>query len=255
MYKIFDGHFHIIDPAFPLVENNGFIPDYYVIKEYREELRRMDIDVIGGAVVSGSFQGYHQDYFNAALTELGENFIGITQLPIDISDQEIRFLDATGIKGIRFNLYRGIDTSLDDIERLSKRVYNLCNWKTEFYLNVDTVDTNLDKLIHSLPKVSIDHLGMGRHSIDKLKKYLSNNIPIRVTGFGRLKYDRNELKSILVQLHAENSEGLIFGTDLPSTRADYRFSINDILLLEEIFNAQDVEKILYKNGMKWYLDK
>lgn len=255
MRKIFDGHFHIIDPKFPLVENNGFVPEYYKTEEYRKELREMAVEVVGGVVVSGSFQGHHQDYFSEALTELGENFVGITQLPINTSDQEIRRLDAAGIKGIRFNLYRGLETPLDVIENLSKRVNDLCDWKTEFYINVDTVDPALEKLIHALPQTSVDHLGMGRNSIDKLKKYLSVNIPIRVTGFGRIAYQREELESVLVQLHAENPDGLIFGTDLPSTRAKYRFSIEDILLIEELFNQQDAEKILYKNGLKWYLDK
>ncbi len=30
---IFDAHFHIIAPEFPLIENKGFLPEYFTISE------------------------------------------------------------------------------------------------------------------------------------------------------------------------------------------------------------------------------
>ena len=38
MYKIFDSHFHIIDPNYPLDKNNGFLPDPYAAQQYLAEL-------------------------------------------------------------------------------------------------------------------------------------------------------------------------------------------------------------------------
>lgn len=56
MQKIFDSHFHIIDPKFELVENNGFVPAYYTVSDYLEELKAVGLEAIGGAVVSVLFK-------------------------------------------------------------------------------------------------------------------------------------------------------------------------------------------------------
>lgn len=253
MHQLFDGHFHIIDPHFTLNENNGFKPDYYTVENYLTELKKMNIESLGGVVVSGSFQGFTQDYFTDALKKLGTNFVGITQLAPDTTDAEIERLDKIGIKGIRFNLYRGLDVPLKIISTLSQRVYDLCGWKTEFYLNVDNMEEDLNNIILSLPKVSIDHMGMGKKSVDLLKNYVSHGIPIRVTGFGRIAYSKEELRSVLIELYAENPQALIFGSDLPSTRASFRFSEEHVSFIEEIFNEVSAQNILYKNGIKWYL--
>jgi len=255
MQKIFDTHFHIIDPKFPLVENQGFVPDYYTVDDYLQELKEMSIELTGGAVVSGSFQGYHQQYFTEAIAELGNRFVGITQLPFDTSDEEILKLNDVGIKGIRFNLYRGLFTLPNDIRELSERVYHLCNWKTELYLNMQTVDQELEQLIFALPKVSIDHLGMHKCSVDKLKKIVHANIPIRVTGFGRVGYNRDEIRELISTLYSENPSSLMFGSDLPSTRAKERFSYDDIQLIKETVGSEAQDRIFFENAEKWYLDK
>lgn len=59
--KLFDAHFHIIDPAHPLVANHGFTPDPFEVTDYRAATaapRLPGFEVAGGAVVSGSFQAY-----------------------------------------------------------------------------------------------------------------------------------------------------------------------------------------------------
>ena len=44
----------------------------------------------------------------------------------------------------------------------------------------------------------------------------------------------------------------MFETDLPSTRAKRHFSEQDILLIQELFDDYEAEKILYTNAQKWY---
>jgi predicted TIM-barrel fold metal-dependent hydrolase len=254
MQKIFDSHFHIIDPRYPLEENQGFVPNYYTVNDYLKELKEMSIEVTGGTIVSGSFQGYHQDYFAEAISELGNNFVGITQIPFDRTDEAIFKLNDVGIKGIRFNLYRGLSASPKEIKKLSERVYKLCNWKTELYINLQTIDKELEELIFTLPKVSIDHLGMHECSIDTLKKIVSADIPIRLTGFGRVDYERDKIRELINILYSENPNSLMFGSDLPSTRARYRFSYNDIKLVKETVNKEAQDRIFFLNGQSWYID-
>lgn len=74
--NVFDAHFHIIDPRFPLVPNNGYLPDPFTAVDYRE--RAETLGVTGGAVVSGSFQAFDQEYLKHALTQLGPGYVGVT---------------------------------------------------------------------------------------------------------------------------------------------------------------------------------
>ena len=50
--KYFDCHFHIIDKNFPVVPNQGFMPDAFTSEDYLERLKA--VDLCGGAVVSGT---------------------------------------------------------------------------------------------------------------------------------------------------------------------------------------------------------
>ena len=50
--RLFDAHLHIIDSAYPLVANHGYLPDEFTIADYRA--RTDDLGVAGGAVVSGA---------------------------------------------------------------------------------------------------------------------------------------------------------------------------------------------------------
>lgn len=87
--SIFDSHFHIIDPKFPLHVNEGYLPESFTLDEYFSCVKDLNLNIKGGAVVSASFQQYDQKYLKHTLSTLGNNFVGVTQVPISISDEEI----------------------------------------------------------------------------------------------------------------------------------------------------------------------
>ena len=64
--KLFDSHFHIIDYDFPVKENNGYIS--FKVNDYLNHTQQLN--VVGGAILSGSFQGFDQDYLISALNQL-----------------------------------------------------------------------------------------------------------------------------------------------------------------------------------------
>ena len=68
-YKIFDSHLHIIDKQFPLLANNGYLPDEFTVEQYLQSTS--DYQLQGGAIVSGSFQAFDQSYLVNALRRLG----------------------------------------------------------------------------------------------------------------------------------------------------------------------------------------
>ena len=66
--KLFDLHFHIIDYDFPVKENNGYMPPSFKVNDYLNHTQQLN--VVGGAILSGSFQGFDQDYLISALNQL-----------------------------------------------------------------------------------------------------------------------------------------------------------------------------------------
>ncbi|MFC9442817.1 MULTISPECIES: amidohydrolase [Brevibacterium] len=48
--RVFDAHFHIIDPAHPLVENNGYLPDPFTVADYVARVGGLSDSGRGGGV-------------------------------------------------------------------------------------------------------------------------------------------------------------------------------------------------------------
>ena len=103
--------------------------------------------------------------------------------------------------------------------------------------------------IEKLPAISIDHLGLSEEGLPHLLRLVEKGVRVKATGFGRVELDvEHALKSI----YAVNPEALMFGTDLPSTRAKRPFAHADIELIQELFDPMSAEKILYQNAMNFY---
>nr|MBA5586865.1 amidohydrolase family protein [Anaerobacillus isosaccharinicus]QOY38685.1 amidohydrolase family protein [Anaerobacillus isosaccharinicus] len=247
--KLFDSHLHIIDRGFPLIPNDGYVPDYYPCEDYLKSIT--NLNVIGGAIVSGSFQGFDQTYLMNALKILGDSFVGVTQLPYNTPDDVIITLDKVGVRALRFNVNRGGSESISRLDYFARRVHELVNWHSELYIdskNLAEITTTVEKL----PAVSIDHLGLSKTGFSQLLSLVDKGVKVKATGFGRIDFDAGEA---IRSIYAANPDALMFGTDLPSTRAKRPFQYSDI---ELIFNTVDeiaAEKILFKNAVNWYLSK
>lgn len=244
--KIFDAHFHIINFDFPIQENQGYTPPSYIVSDYKKET--IDLNVQGGAIVSGSFQGFDQAYLLHALKQMGPNFCGVTQLPYTVTDEEIMSLHNKGIRALRFNIKRGGSEDLSKLDTFARRVYDLVGWHSELY--IDAIDLpEITATIKQLPAVSIDHLGLSEEGLPHLLKLVDKGVKVKATGFGRIELDVfNALQSI----YELNPDALMFGTDLPSTRAKRPFEYGDIELIRQSFDEQTVDKILYRNAFDWY---
>ncbi len=246
MPQIFDAHLHIIDPAFPLTVNAGFLPQPFRVADYRRRIERLGI--VGGVVVSASFQGFDQAYLLDALERLGPGFVGVTQLPASTPDREIRRLAAQGVKGVRFNLRRGGSESLDQLETLARRVHELVGWHVELYVEGSDLGDLQDRLLR-LPAVSIDHLGMSRDGLPALLALAKQGVKVKATGFGRLDFS---VVDALRAIHAANPHALMFGTDLPSTRAQRPFADQDFELLVEALGEGAMDLVCWENGVSFY---
>lgn len=244
-HVMFDAHLHIIDPRFPLVENNGYLPEAFTLEDYRT--RVTDLTVVGGTVVSGSFQACDQNYLITALERLGSGFVGVTQIPQETPDERILELDAAGVRAVRFNLTRGGSAGVGDLDRLARRVYEVAGWHTELYA------TDLGPVagvVRDLPVVSIDHLGMRPENLPVLLDLVDEGVMVKATGFGRAELDPVAVMRAIVGV---NPGALMVGTDLPSTRARRPFADADLELTAEAVGVENLEAVFRGNAEALYL--
>lgn len=247
--EIFDSHLHIIDPDYPLIPNNGYLPDSFTVADYRNHTA--SYRVTGGAVVSGSFQGFDQDYLVNALLALGPNYVGVTQIPHDTSDEAIMMLHQQGVRALRFNLYRGGSEALRHLPMMAQRVYDVAGWHTELYVDGKDLQ-DLSPTLMALPAISIDHLGLTKAGLPALTRLAGQGVHVKATGFGRVDFD---VTHALQELYHANPDALIFGTDLPSTRAPRPFQKADIDTVLSALGERAARQVFYDNAKAFYHKK
>ena len=244
--EVLDSHFHIIDQRFPLVPNNGYLPEDYSCTDYLERMRGYNL--VGGAIVSGSFQAFDQSYLLDALNTLGPAFVGVTQLPFTVSNQELIDLDWAGVRALRFNLKRGGSEEVAYLDAMARLVHEVVGWHVELYVDSVELDGLFDTLT-ALPAVSIDHLGLSKSGFATLLKLAEKGVRVKATGFGRVDFD---LKTALREIYAANPDALMFGSDLPSTRAPRPYCDDDYALVVEALGDEAARKVLCGNAVAFY---
>jgi len=244
--QIFDAHCHIIDKRFPIIENQGYTPPSFTLADYREQTESLGIT--SGAIVSGSFHGYDQSYLRTLLPQMGPRWVGITQVPPNISDAEIASLASIRVRGLRFNIFRGRIDSVDDIVTLANRAYDVGQWHAEIYADAAALKPHVAKL-SKLPQIVIDHMGMTEQGLPVILDLVAAGAKIKVTGFGRVNMN---VPKALELISARNPNALVFGTDLPSTRAKRPFEIADIQLIRNVLGPTVAEKVLWNNAIGLY---
>ena len=245
-YQIFDAHFHIIDNRFPLTPNQGYLPDAFDWKMYRDAVARLR--VVGGAIVSGSFQAFDQTYLLDALDKLGPRYVGVAQLPAAVTDDELKRLDAAGVRAVRFNVRRGGSAGISDLAGMAQRVYDLLRWHVELYIDSRDLEPIYDTLI-KLPRVSIDHLGLSSAGFPTLLKLAERGAQVKATGFGRVDFD---VAQAVRDITSANPASLVFGTDMPSTRVERPFQASDIGLVADALGDALAHKVFYDNAVAFY---
>lgn len=246
---VFDAHLHIIDTRFPLTPNHGYLPPTFTCADYLQHMQPYPL--AGGAIVSGSFQGFDQDYLVTALQMLGPNFVGVTQLPATVTDDTLIELHQAGIRAVRFNLKRGGSEDISQLDYFARRVYDVVGWHTELYVDSSDLAELYPTLIH-LPAISIDHLGLSQTGFASLLKLVEHGAKVKATGFGRVDFP---VLPALQAIFTINPTALLFGTDLPSTRAPRPYSHADYQLIIDAFGKENASKILYHNAFQFYLCK
>jgi predicted TIM-barrel fold metal-dependent hydrolase len=207
--------------------------------------------VTAGAIVSGSFHGFDQSYLRATLPRLGPRWVGVTQVAPDVDDAEIASLAAIGVRALRFNIFRGRVDSVDDIVALATRAHRVGGWHAEIYADAAALRPHVAKL-SKLPRLVIDHLGMTEEGLPVVLELVDAGARIKATGFGRVTMD---VPRALARIAERSPGALMFGTDLPSTRARRPFEPQDIELVRRTLGPRLAERALWRNAVELYRPK
>ena len=243
---IFDAHFHIIDPRFPLVENRGFVPDRYTCEDYLRDAAPLGI--VGGAVVSGSFQAFDQTYLLDALARLGPAFVGVTQLAPEVSDAEIARLHAAGVRAVRFNVFRGGSAAIDALEALAARVFAVAGGTSSSTSTVEGSPSSDLGCSACRGWLSITS-ALSASGLPSLLELVERGSSVKASGFGRVDFPVVET---LRRIATANPDALVFGTDSPSTRAPVPFRPSDVDLVADALGDDIAKKVLLHNGWSLY---
>jgi len=244
--RLFDSHCHVIDHRFPIVPNQGYTPPHFPLEDYLAQAK--PLGVVAGAVVSGSFQANDQTYMIDTLGKLGAGWVGVTQIPNDHPDAEIAKLGQIGVRAVRFNIFRGRIENIDDIVALATRCHAVAGWHAEIYADAAALKPHVDRLV-KLPQIAIDHLGMTEAGVPVLLDLVAAGCKVKATGFGRTKVD---IPKTLEAVARRNPGALVFGTDIPSTRAQRPFLASDIDLIEQVLGAELARRTFWDNPLALY---
>jgi predicted TIM-barrel fold metal-dependent hydrolase len=127
-------------------------------------------------------------------------------------------------------------------------VHEIAGWHSELYMDAKGLP-EIASVIENLPAVSMDHLGLSEEGLPHLLKLVDKGLRVKATGFGRVELN---VANALTSIYEANPDALMFGTDLPSTRAPRPFQYEDVQLVRNLFNAKAADKILYSNALEWY---
>jgi predicted TIM-barrel fold metal-dependent hydrolase len=172
----------------------------------------------------------------------------VTQIPNDYPDAEIGRLGKLGVRAVRFNVFRGRIDSVDDIVALAARAHSVAGWHSEIYADAASLVPHVDKL-SKLPQLCVDHLGMTEAGVPVLLDLVAAGCKVKATGFGRAKLD---VPKTLEAIARKNPNALVFGTDMPSTRAARPFEAADIDLVERVLGRELAQKAFWDNPLALY---
>ena len=223
-----DAHCHVFGPAatFPFSPTRTYTP----VDAPKEKLAELQahLGFERAVIVQASCHGTD----NAALVDALEwgkgRYRGIAMVKPDVTDEELKRLDAAGVRGSRFNFVKhlGSDAALAAMDTLSKR-YGALGWHVVIYFDTEKIH-DLAPVIETVPvPVVIDHmgrvdpaLGLDQPGMKLLEGLLSKrkDIWVKVSGSERLSHDGPPFADCVAQarhLVETFPDQVLWGTDWP----------------------------------------
>jgi 2-pyrone-4,6-dicarboxylate lactonase len=155
-----DAHVHVFGPArvFPYAENRPFTPAD-APKEKLFALHAL-LGIERCVVVQSTCHGYDNSVTADAIAAKNGAYLGVALVPTDVSDAELRRLDAQGFRGARFNFMQhlGRGAPIEDAIKLGDRLAEI-GWHLQVHFASSLIGELAPSLKRSAVPVVIDHMG------------------------------------------------------------------------------------------------
>src|SRR5580692_9053349 len=171
-FKVPDGatdcHHHIYDPRFAYMPDAVMKPPFATVADYRKLQKKLGTS--RDVMVQPSTYGTDNRCVLDVLAQQGENCRAVCVVNSKVSDDELKKLNAAGVRGVRVQFGLGNPVGADEVMPLAKRIAAL-GWHIQFNMPPEQL-VQMESLLLNLPvPVIIDHLG--RAVDDKGPQYVS----------------------------------------------------------------------------------
>ena len=262
-----DAHIHVFGPydRFPLNADRSYTPPEATIDSYRKIMAALGVERV--VITHGSANGLDLRSTVHGVETLGKNGRGVAVLPPDVSDAELKRLDAVGFRGTRVVTKVRGGVSPNAAQDLARRIAPL-GWHLQVLIDGPTEMVDLAPRLRDLPiPVVIDSMGgfSPQHGIDHpgvvaLRKLLETGKcwtkiigAERRTKIGAPFADLAPLANALLETRPDR---VVWGTDWPHVMA-WNYPVpNDADLLDFLLQTNVSEavrkQILVDNPISLY---
>ena len=266
-----DAHCHVFGPAskFPFAPERKYTP-CDASKDQLFELRNF-LGFERNVIVQASCHGTNNDALEDALLSSNNLARGVAVVSPDITDSDLKRLDAAGVRAVRFNfLKRLVDNAPRDIFfNIAKKIANL-GWHVVVYIEAEDLE-DLVPFLQSLPTdIIFDHMarpdvtaGLNSPNFTLFQKIMENekfwcktSCPERLSKEGPEK-NYSDILPFMRLLIENYSERVLWGTDWPHPNMKSHMPDDGKLvnILEEIAPTPELQrKLLVDNPMRLYWD-
>ena len=158
-----DTHAHILGPKdkYGYSPERVYTPPDCLLPDYLHMLDRLGVE--RAVLVQPSVYGTDNTVMLEAMRTAGNRLRGVAVVEDDIPDDELKKLDAAGVRGVRVNIVDVKDRKagtlpLDSLRELAQRIKPL-GWHMEFLMHVDEFP-ELDRSFADFPvDIVLGHLG------------------------------------------------------------------------------------------------
>jgi 2-pyrone-4,6-dicarboxylate lactonase len=155
-----DAHVHVFGPSavFPYAPEAAYTP----ADAPKERLFAMHaaLGIERCVIVQSASHGFDNRAAADAIRAKGGDYCGVALAPPDVSDAELKRLDAQGFCGLRFSYmtHLGKGAPIEDVIALTKRLADI-GWHLQVHFEPSLIDELAPALRRSAVPVVIDHMG------------------------------------------------------------------------------------------------
>lgn len=254
--QFFDSLFHIFDPRFPLSKNYFYNLESFTVSEYQSLLSNLknEFEFRGGAIGSHRLQRFDQSFLLDALEKLGDNYVGVTQLPTDYPNSAIESLNRQRVRGLKFEFVANDEKRRTVIEDFIRRVFSLVKWHFHCVMSADKFldwKPMVSRLCQDMQVVMV--LPIEWQSVSsELVELLEKGLTLLITSSS---LSNPQTLSFMKQCLSINQESILMATGLPefdTKKNDCLVSTNVLKRVLVEFDGNELEKIFSYNARKFY---